>query len=177
MKHIARRIFLLTAVLPLAGCGFKPLYATNESGQSTSPVVTAELAAMQISPIADADGVKLRQALRERLQPSGLGDHPRYVLDVQMRSRTDELGVRRDATASHANLIYTARFSVNVGGQRILSDVVQSVVSYNILDDQYATVAAIGNAKDRAIKQIGDGIKVRLAIFLENRRRQTASAQ
>lgn len=176
MKPIARRLVLGFAALPLAGCGFTPLYATNE-GPNASPGVTAALANMQITPIADRDGMKLRQTLRERLQPSGPGERPRYVLDVQMRSRTDELGVRKDATAAHANLIYTARFSLNAGGQRIFTDVVQSIVSYNILDDQYATVAAIGNASDRAIKQIGDEIKIRLAIFLEGRLRQTASAQ
>ena len=51
----------------------------------------------------------------------------------------------------------------------------QSIVSYNILDDQYATVTAVGNAGERAIKQVGDEIKMRLAIFFEHRLHELAS--
>ena len=83
--------------------------------------------------------------------------------------------MRRDATASHANLIYTARFSLTEGGRRVYADTVQSIVSYNILDDQYATVTAVGNAGDRVIKQVGDEIKIRLAIFFDHRMHEIAA--
>jgi LPS-assembly lipoprotein len=92
-----------------------------------------------------------------------------------MRSRTDNLGIRSDATASHANVTYTARFSVSEGGKRIFSDTVQALVSYNILDDQYATVSAMGNSADQAISEVSEEIKVRLAIFFEKQQRQLAA--
>jgi LPS-assembly lipoprotein len=174
MLTVIARIGLVVAALGLSACGFHPLYATN-TASSTSPQVTEALSAVTITPIADRDGVRLRQALRERMQPQGLSNAPRYALSVQLVSQVQELGVRRDATASHANLIYTARFSLTEGGRRIYGDTVQSIVSYNILDDQYATVTAVGNAGDRAIKQVGDEIKMRLAIFFEHRLHEVAA--
>src|SRR5438132_563033 len=124
MSPLPRRTVLIAATFALAGCGFKPLYSTSASGSATTPEVSAAFASMQITPIADRDGMKLRQTLRERLQPHGVSGKPRYVLDVQMRWVRQELGVRKDATASHANLIYTTRFSLSDGGARIYSDVV-----------------------------------------------------
>ena len=38
-------------------------------------------------------------------------------------------------------------------GQRLVGDRVQAMVSYNILDDQYATVAAQADAEERAIRE------------------------
>ena len=175
MIAIIVRIGLIAAALALSGCGFRPLYATNDSAPANSPQVTEALNAVVIAPIADRDGVRLRQALRERMQPEGLTKSPRYALSVQLVSQVQELGVRRDATASHANLIYTARFSLTEGGRRIYGDTVQSIVSYNILDDQYATVTAVGNAGERAIRQVGDEIKMRLAIFFEHRQHELAA--
>jgi LPS-assembly lipoprotein len=46
---------------------------------------------------------------------------------------------------------------------------VQAIVSYNILDDQYATVASQADAEDRAVEQVGRQIKARLAVFLYDR--------
>jgi LPS-assembly lipoprotein len=159
----------------LSACGFSPLYGTGGETGPTSVAVSDALSAVTIRPIADRDGMKLRQALRERMQPRGQSA-TLYDLDVQMRSVVQEIGVRRDATASRANVIYTARFVLNEGGQRIYSDQVQTIVSYNILDDQYASVAAVGDAGDRAIKQLGDEIRMRLAIFFDSRL-QTARAE
>ena len=175
MISLAARIGLMAVALMLSGCGFRPLYATNESVAATSPQVSAALTSVLIEPIANKDGVKLRQALRERMQPAGVAKAPRYELSIQLVSHVQELGVRRDATASHANLIYTARFSLTEGGRRIYGDTVQSIVSYNILDDQYATVTAVGNAGERAIKQVGDEIKMRLAIYFEHRQHELAA--
>jgi hypothetical protein len=133
------------------------------------------MAAIQITPIADYDGVKLRQILREGMQPHGAAAHPLYELDIQLRSVTQELGVRRDATSSRANRIYTARFALLQNGKRVFADQVQSVVSYNIADDQYATVTSVNDAGDRAIKQIGDEIKTRIGIFLQTPPKQAAA--
>src|SRR5581483_1895185 len=119
-------------VLALGACGFHPMYETPDSYHVTP--ATAAMAEIEIRPIADADGVRLRQILREGLQPRGLAEHPRYELEVQMRSVTQELGVQRNATSTRANRIYTARFSLTQGGKRVLSDQVQSIVSYNIAD-------------------------------------------
>src|SRR4051812_7388731 len=141
----------------LGGCGFSPLYASHDDAQSSR--VVAAMNKVIIRPLADRDGMKLRQVLREQLQPQGLDAHPLYELDVTLTSHVEELGIRKDATSSRANLIMAASFYLNDGGKRVFGDRVQSIVSYNILDDQYATVAAQSDAQSRAIRQVGEEIK------------------
>ncbi len=163
--------FLLTVtfavVLSLSGCGFRPLYGTY--GAASSPQVTQALATISILPLSDRQGMKLRQALREHLQPRGEVPGGDYQLEVALDSRVDELGIRRDATSSRANYILIARFYLRENGDRVFGDQVQSIVSYNILDDQYATVASQADAEDRAVQQIGMQIKTRLAIYFNDR--------
>jgi hypothetical protein len=163
VRHLLSAVVIVAA---LSACGFSPMYADKSS--TVAPELTQTMAAIQITPIADHDGVTLRQILREGMQPNGPANHYLYELNVQLRSVTQELGVRRDATSSRANRIYTARFALLQNGKRVFADQVQSVVSYNIADDQYATVTSVNDAGDRAIKQIGQEIKTRVAIYLQD---------
>jgi len=156
----------LLSVLLLAGCGFTPMYATPSPGSGKANVVAA-MNKIAIRPIPDRSGMKLRQELRERMQPKGLQGNAQYDLDVTLTRTVEELGIRGDATASRANLIISASFYLAEGGTRVFGDRVQSIVGYNILDDQYATVAAQADAEDRAIRQVGDEIKTRVGVYLE----------
>ncbi len=150
-----------------AGCGFSPLYGTR--GIAASSQVVDALAKVIIRPLPDREGMKLRQVLREQLQPEGLAANPLYDLEVTLSKRVEELGIRKDATSSRANLNLSASFYLNEAGQRVFGDYVQAIVSYNILDDQYATVAAQADAENRAIRQVGEEIKTRLAVYFEQR--------
>ncbi len=160
--------------LSLAGCGFTPLY--GENGVAGGPGVVAELAHVSIRQLPDRQGMRLRQVLREQLQPRGQEGAAQYDLDVALTTRVEELGVRKDATASRANFILSASFYLNEGGQRVYGDRVQSTVSYNILDDQYATVTAQADAEERAIREAGQAIKTRLAVYFVKRAKTQAGA-
>jgi LPS-assembly lipoprotein len=164
--------FLLSGML--SACGFTPLY--GEHADSASPGVVDEFSRVAIRPIPDRQGQRLSQILREELQPSGRNGPSRYDLDVTLTSRVEELGIRKDATSSRANFILAASFYLSSGGQRLFGDRVQTIVGYNILDDQYATVAAQGDAQERAIEEAGREIKTRLAVFFKKRAAQAASA-
>ena len=157
----------------LTGCGFTPLY--GDHGTASSPDVRDALATVSIGSLPNREGVKLRQVLRETLQPSGLAK-PVYDLRVDFTSTVQELGIRPDATSSRANLIMSASFNLWEGGKQVFGDRVQSVVSYNILDDQYATVASQADAENRGIKQIGESIKTRLAVYFHRRTQSSTAA-
>ena len=154
-------VILLMAVV-LASCGFTPMYGSG--GVSTSDTVVAALSQVDVRPITERRGMVLRQQLDEKLHPSGMRN-TRYDLQVRLASRTQELSVRKDSTTSRANLILTANFILWDGTARLLRDRVRSTVSYNILDDQYATIASERDAENRALKQISDEIRVRLAVY------------
>lgn len=173
-SHVLRAALAMVVGVGLAACGFTPMYATSDSPQAVA--VTGTMAAIQIHPIADHDGMMLRQNLREGLQPEGPAARFLYDLDVQMRSTTQNIGIRPDATASRANLIYTAHFALSQNGKRVMADQVQTIVSYDIADDQYATVAAANDASTQAIKQIGDEIKIRIGLYLQSHKNQLAAS-
>lgn len=164
---LAIRILCAIVLLPLAACGFSPLY--GERSVAASPDVVDALRTVIIRPLPDRQGMKLRQVLREQLQPTGLVDRPVYDLEIHLTTRVEEVGVRRDATSSRANLILAVNFFLNEGGNRLYGDSVQAIVSYNILDEQYATVASQGDAENRAIRRVGEEIKTRLAVYFHGR--------
>lgn len=166
---ITSTIRLLTALLflPLAACGFSPLY--GQQSAAASPDVVDALRSVIIRPLPDRQGMKLRQVLREQMQPTGLVDRPAYDLEVHLTRRIEEVGVRRDATSSRANLVLSANFFLNEGANRVFRDSVQAIVSYNILDEQYATVASQADAENRAIRRVGEEIKTRLAVYFHGR--------
>lgn len=162
MKRAAVPFALLTA-LGFAACGFTPLYGTR--GAVTSETVVAALAQVDVRPIAERRGMVLRQELNEKLHSAGTIATPRFDLQVRLATRTQELGVRKDSTTSRANLILTATFTLWDGTARLMRDRVQSTVSYNILDDQYATIASERDAESRAIRQVSEEIRTRLAVY------------
>ncbi len=166
LKTLATLASVGLVAVTLAGCGFTPLYGKN--GTASAPEVVDAMSTVSIRPLPDREGMKLRQVLRETMQPTGL-TRAVYDLDVNFVQRIDELGIRPDATSSRANLVLSATFSLYEGGQRIYGDRVQSVVSYNILDDQYATVASQADAENRGIRQVGEEIRTRLAVYFHER--------
>ncbi|MBY0511661.1 MAG: hypothetical protein K2P94_16105 [Rhodospirillaceae bacterium] len=173
LKRLTTAAGMLAVTAALAGCGFTPLYGKN--GVSSSPEVTDAMSTVSIRPLPDRQGQRLRQILREGLQPTGL-TRVVYDLDVNFAQRIEELGIRPDATSSRANLVMSASFSLYEKGERVYGDRVQSIVSYNILDDQYATVASQADAETRGIRQIGEEIKTRLAVYFRNRLKSTSVA-
>jgi LPS-assembly lipoprotein len=151
----------------LSACGFRPLYGS--SGVAAAPAVMGALAQTRIRPIADRSGQRLRQILTEKLYTNGPAESGAYDLDVALTKQIVELGVRPDSTTSRANLIMTASFALYDAGARAYADVAQGVVSYNILDDQFATVASQSDAEDRALRLLGEEIKTRLAVYFDRR--------
>lgn len=157
----------VTVVLAaVSACGFTPLY--GERSLSAAPSVNDAMRRVVVRPLPDRQGQKLSQVLREQLQPRGV-NKPLYDLEIHLATRIEEVGVRRDATSSRANYILTANFYLNEGPNRLFDDRVQAIVSYNILDEQYATVASQADAENRAIRLVGEDIKTRLAVYFHKR--------
>jgi LPS-assembly lipoprotein len=164
-RRFAELLLAGLALPTLAACGFRPLYGRGGAGGRAE--VREALAQIRVRPIADRQGQKLRQILREKLASSDAG--AAVELDVRLGRQVQELGVRPDSTTSRANLIFNAGLTLFENGERVYADGVQSVVSYNILDDQYGTVASQSDAEDRALRVIGDEIRIRLAVFYDRR--------
>jgi LPS-assembly lipoprotein len=157
----------LVAVLLTAGCGFRPLYGSYGFGSE------AELSGVYIGNIPNREGQELRNFLVERMNPRGTAASPAYSLNVSLRQLRQELGIRRDETASRANLRVFADYTLedNETGKTILKGQSVAINSFDILDQEFATVLAERDARTKALRTIADDITTKVAIFLtrENR--------
>jgi len=161
-----RRALALLSVAGLAllgGCGFEPLYGTR--GRSTT---AAGLQTVRISLIADRVGQQVRNVLLDRMNPGGEPSNPVYELEVSLTERREELGIRKDETATRANLTLLASFVLNrIEGEEepSLTGNARSTNSFNIVESDFGTLAAESNARQRAAERLADEIAARVAIW------------
>lgn len=163
-RALFRGVVVGLTVLLVAACGFRPLYGTRQGGQ---PVKEA-LAAVEVMPIADRSGQLLRNALEHRMTRSG--DAPtRYHLTVTLSEVTETLGMRKDATASRANLRMTAQWALTEGDKVLTKGTSDSIMSYNLLSAQYPTVVSEKDSRERGTEQLADDIARRVAVYFSGR--------
>ena len=155
-----RIIFLLAALGFLGGCGFQPLY-----GNSFNAYAPVEFAAIKVKPIRDRIGQQLHNHLLSLLNPGGRPKKPRYVLAATVSESIASLGVRKSAFATRANLTLRVKYQLSPisGGETILSGNEAIIVSYNILDSDFATLMAEKDARARAVRELALAIRTHLA--------------
>lgn len=161
LSDLLRPLAILLCLTALAGCGYQPLYAETQSGVA----ISEELAAVKVEIIPDRRGQILRNYLLQSLNPSGQPDSPDYSLRVNVSEVRQDLGIQDDATRTRSNLRVTATYTLNtVGGERVTSGTITSITSYNVLADEFATLSAERAARDRALRQLSEDIRTRLAL-------------
>ena len=152
----------LLSVAFLSGCGFRPVHRLT-SGQS----LQQDLATVGIATIAGRDGLILRNRLLEKISPRGEAQAPSYLLSVQLSSTTDPLLIQLDNSATRNNLKMNAAFTLRdlTLNKTVYQDKANSVASYNVVDSEFATVAAEKNAADRAAREVGEEIFDLLVVY------------
>jgi len=159
LRAVARALIAGACV---AGCGFQPLHAPDRGASA------AGLSEIRIAPISDRIGQQLHNLLLDKLTPLGPPRSPRYELQVKLNESLQNLAVRKDDVATRANLVMRASFQLIRVEDDVLmmsSDAI-SANSYNILRQQFGTLSAENNARDRAVREISDQIRTRVAIYL-----------
>ena len=101
------------------------------------------------------------------LNADGQPVSPDYRLKVELTETLMELGVRRDETATRANLNMVAQFSLLdiTGNEILLVGKSSSTTSYDILETPYATTVSEDNARERALREVADDIQIRLVVY------------
>lgn len=160
------------AVLGLlaVGCGFQPVYAPQQtSAGAMGP--TADLYAIQITPIADREGQILHNYLLDRLNPNGRPSQPLYQLSTLVQISVSNLGVLADATSSRSRVRVRAVSTLTGAGDPHQFSA-EAVSSFNITESDYASVAAKDEAVERSLATIADKLTVQLAAFFRKARAQ-----
>ena len=161
---------ILTVLLAFAAaaCGFRPLHGPPPSAApGAKQLTTAEqLARIRILPLENREGQRLHNLLRDRLNPAGQPRKPAYTLALTLISTIQRLGIRKDETATRANLVLSASYVLRVAGSTavVTGGSLRSINSYNILDAFFATTIAEADALKRGLRVIADDIALRLAV-------------
>ncbi len=152
------------ALFVLQGCGFQPLYGGSK--QAASP----EFTRIKVESIPDRIGQLLHNHLLSALNPKGRPLKPLYVLNTKLTEGSTSLAVRKSAFATRANLTVSANFILinALNGQSLYSGKSALTVSYNILDSEFATLAAQKDARSRAVREISHGIRNQLGVYFRD---------
>lgn len=156
------------ASLALSGCGLHPLYGEQSAGRA----VDGELQQVAIDLIPERNGQVLRNLLMDRFYLEGRPSRPDYRLAIRLSSTEENLGIRPDATATRSRVRINADVQLLSAktGEVLYRANARSIVSYDILQAQYATLVGQQDAFQRGLTQLSDDIRTRLAIHFEQQR-------
>jgi LPS-assembly lipoprotein len=163
---VLRRALLTLALLPLAGCGWTPLYADRATGPADE-----ELRAIRVYPISERIGQRLAWALRSSFDPTGEGKEKRYGLTVTLLYSRLDLGLQSQGLGTRGKVDIYATYGLReiAGNVLLVSGTTHSDSTFDITSNEYAAVVAEDDARNRAIDVIHQEIVARLTLFLQRR--------
>ncbi|PTS89993.1 hypothetical protein DBR17_02175 [Sphingomonas sp. HMWF008] len=149
------------AALALSGCGLHPLYSGGSSG-----TVASTLTQVEVAPIQGKAGWLMANALRDRLHSGGT---PRYRLEMKLDDQIAGLGVRRDNSVTRERRTLRARYQlVDLSNGSVLLDAsAGSDAGIDVVNSEYATIAAENTALERLSNTVADQIVARIATYVQ----------
>ncbi|MGE0154469.1 MAG: LPS assembly lipoprotein LptE [Reyranellaceae bacterium] len=159
-----RAALALFLVLPLAACGFEPLYGNR---QQAGDAVFNDFHQIKVATIPERRGQMLRNELLDRLNYRGEPAQPLYELKIALREEEREVLVRSDEVATAVDMTLTANYQLvdRTTGGVLTSAAPKAIMRYNVLASPYATLSSAEDARRRAAKQLADDIRARLGVY------------
>ena len=163
---LSRRAMLGAAMVPLAGCGFQPLYMPTAAGNPG--LAQREMATVAVGLIPERPGQLLRQALQQRLASDG-GGRPRYDLRVSYWISGEGVAVLTDNSATRLRLTGRANWvllSADPPQNRLTEGAARAIDAMNIFDQQYFALDLQNETvQQRLAEQVAEQITTQLAIW------------
>lgn len=168
-----RTLALLALAAPalsgaLAGCGFRPLYATRPDG--TPGPAEQGLSEVNVPLLPERSGQLLRLALQARLDPANAGRARRYDLQVSYGIAADVQGIDQATTApSRLRLVGIAHWRLTaMDPQRttLANGVARSSDGLNLFDQQFFAQDLESEAVQRRIAEaVAEQMTMQLAAY------------
>jgi LPS-assembly lipoprotein len=152
---------ILSIFLLLQACGFQTVYG-NEQKQNVS-----ELSRILIGPLPNRNGQILRNKLLTSLNTKIKNLKPIYSLNLKLYDSTSSFAISKKSFATRANLSIKSEFNlIRIKDNKILYfGKSESTVSYNILKNEYATIAVKKDAMARGLHEISKNIQGQLSVY------------
>lgn len=167
---LSRSFLVLGFCAFVTACGFSPLYGTKGTDD-----IIAEFSDIQIAPIKDRVGQLLTNELKHLLNPLREPRQPRFRLISEISESTASLAVKKSALATRAILSSTVDYTLIATntGQLLTKGSNNITVGYNLYSADYATLAAEKDARQRAVKELAQDIRLQLGAYFK----QTINSQ
>ena len=148
-----------------AACGFEPVY-----GETQGAIVRSDLQTVRVALIANRSGQQLRRYIMDRIHSGDELPMAIYQLEVNVIENRQNFGIQRDRTATYSRLALTGYYTLReIRTQKtVLTGAVNAYSSYNIATDPFNTVVAEADARERAVRSLGDDLINRVAFYLRN---------
>lgn len=154
---------IITVVTLLTGCGWHPLYQTQD-------MATDNLNMVWIDTISGPNGIQFRNNLMDLFYLEGAPKHPLYVLRPSLNIRTRSLGIKQDDTATRGQIYFESKYTLydRETLKPLHTGSAHTITSYNILDNQYSTTVSRDEAYKNGLRSLSDKIRMRLAIYFKD---------
>ena len=106
--RLAPAVALFAGMVALAGCGFQPVYGTQGAGYAAQEVT----AAIEIAPIKDRVGQRIRNQLIRQLTPDGEPVDAPYLMRLQVSVSERNVFTRVDREVDRASVMVTVAYKV-----------------------------------------------------------------
>lgn len=154
--------FLLLLALPLAACGFHPLY---DSGGRLS----GRLSSIYVDEMPDRSGYELRNTMIDLLGSDGRSGGKAYHLKMTLGEVAQDVAQQNDATITRYNDTLTVKYVLtDANGKELTRGVQTSLSAYNVVASPYATLTAQQDADKRAADDIATRIRIDLGIYFSH---------
>ncbi|MDP2084266.1 MAG: LPS assembly lipoprotein LptE [Gemmobacter sp.] len=154
MSWSDRRLFLLSGLAALAGCGFAPAYGPGGAGAALRGAVT-------LADPKDRDGFDFAARLEDRL---GRATAPRFRLNWAVVSTPVGAGITPTGAITRYTLKGRASFALVAAetGATVTSGTVESFTSWSTSGSTVATLSAEQDARRRLMVILADQVVARL---------------
>lgn len=165
-RHLRPLLGVLLVAGLTAGCGFRPLYK-----QTSNTNTVQEFSQISIAQPEDRPSQQLRNYLLDNLTPYGQPDRPLYRLDYRLTESLGSVFVTRSEEITRSNVQISASVTLYdyQSGQPLMSLSANSQASYNVTQADYANLVSEKNARERALRDVAEQIRLRLGNYFDRK--------
>jgi LPS-assembly lipoprotein len=164
-----RALLASVTFLLLSACGFSPMYSAPGSGHGPA------IGPVYVHEIEGKAGHVLKTELDRILSVENNGAAA-TDLEIRLTEQVTSLGIRRDESATRAELRLTANYVLTPPNNgAVLRGSVVSVVNYEIPRAAFGEISAQDDARERAAETMAERFRAELALRMAQARTEGAA--
>ncbi len=170
------KIKILFLLLPIASCGFEPLYVERDSSQGFyykgqfDTSVSDEIKQIKVEPAAERIGQLVRNELLDSFTPLGVPEKPKYRLQIDhIKKSVTEQAMRDDITATRERVEYKLDYVLyDQNGEELVKGDTLALLGYDIMSNPYSTTMSQKKIEKDAAKIMADDISLRIGAYFHS---------